>query len=307
MEYQDYYKLLGVSRTDSADQIKRAYRKLAREYHPDKNKNKGAEEKFKQINEAYEVLKDPETRQRYDALGSHWKAGQEFRPPPGFDIFGGSGGLDGFSDFFGAIFGSQFGAEAGSAQQRSRSGTLNRRRPMAQYSEASLQVSIEELYQGASKSITLESRTPFSAPARKDYRVTIPPGTTEGSVIRMSGEELGGELRLKISVLPHAQFRVSGLNLVSDLPVSPSEAALGAKVKLQALDRELAVTVPAGSQSGDKLRLRGLGLPRTKSERGDLIVELKIVVPKVLSIKEREIYERLQKESAFDPRKSARA
>lgn len=306
MKFRDYYEVLGVDRTASADEIQKAYRKLARKYHPDLNKTKEGEDRFKQINEANEVLGDPEKRKRYDMLGANYKAGQDFQPPPEWDFnrrgsqqfdFG-NGGAD-FSDFFSAVFGAGFG---GGSSPFERMGGARRAGPFEQPAqEAELQISIEDSFRGATKSIELRD-----AQGRvRSLNVTIPIGTTDGSTIRLSGKKGESDLYLRIRLAPHPRYSVSGGDLVVKLPVSPWEAALGAKVDLTLPDGTIKVAVPAGSQSGSKLRIRGRGFSPVKGSRGDVLAEIKIVVPTSLSASEREIFEKLQAVSHFNPRSAA--
>lgn len=319
MKYRDYYELLGVSRTASQDEIQREYRKLARKYHPDVNKEKGAEEKFKEINEAYEVLGDPQKRKKYDALGANWKSGQEFRPPPGFDFGefssgqfgpgthtffssggGGGAGLGGFSDFFEAIFGGGFGAhpEHDFTQTAARA-----QRPDAQ---AEVELAIEDIYRGATKTIGLETveydAHGYPHRKRRQFDVRIPPGTTQGSVIRLAGEGGSGDVLLRVKIQPHARFRAEGYDLYMVVAVSPWEAALGEKVTIRAIEQEVKVSIPAGARSGQQLRLRGLGLRSGANSRGDLLAEIQIVVPQTLSVEERRLFEELKTKSKFNPR-----
>jgi len=319
VKFQDYYEVLGVPRNASQEEIKRAHRKFARKYHPDVNKDKGAEKKFKEVSEAYEVLKDPETRKKYDTLGANWKAGQEFTPPPGSEgmqfEFGGAGGQgfsfgdgEGFSDFFEAIFGQRGGPGRSGFEGFSRgggAGASRRRTPQA--SEAPMTLTLEDAYHGATKQITLQD--PASG-ATKTLGVKIPAGTTHGAKIRLAGQGnqgpdgRTGDVILKITLAHHPRFEVHGHNLHTTIPVSPWEAALGAKVPVPTLDGEVTMTVPPGAQSGQKLRLREKGLPKQghAGQRGDLLVHLKTVVPKELTEREKELFESLAKESPFDPR-----
>lgn len=327
VKYQDYYQTLGVARSASADEIQRAYRKLARQYHPDVNKDPAAHEKFKQISEAYEVLKDPEKRKLYDQLGANWKAGQDFRPPPGwqgraqrggggggggveFD-FGGFGGEGAdFSEFFESIFGG--GMAGGFGRAGAGMGGAGRARPrprQGQTHETSVTISLWEAVHGTTRSISVER--PEDGGSRT-YDVKIPAGTTDGSVIRLAGQGspgmFGGEpgdLLLRVQVAPDPRFRVQGRDLVTQVPITPSEAVLGAKVPVEAMDGELVVTIPPGSQSGQRLRVRGKGLPgRGTATAGDLYVELRIVVPKEPSEEERSLYEQIANTSNFRPRES---
>lgn len=324
VKFQDYYEILGVPRTATEAEIKRAYRRLAQKYHPDVNKDPGAEAKFKEINEAYEVLGDPEKRKRYDALGAGWKAGQDFTPPPGWENVrfefrtGGRGSqeafdfgsLGGFSDFFEMLFGQGFGSRF-TADHHEDAGLFSAN---GEDQEAAITISLEEAYRGATKTIALETQTldRRGVPHRalKQYDVRIPPGTTEGSRIRLAGQGspgrgggAPGDLYLRVHIAPHPRFTVHGHNLHTTLNVAPWEAALGAKVHVPTLDETIAVNIPAGSQSGQQLRVRGKGLPLGKDGGyGDLIVTLRIVVPQRLSARERQLFEELAKTSSFNPR-----
>jgi len=333
VKFQDYYETLGVSRTASPQEITKAYRKLARKYHPDVNKNPDAEEKFKQLSEAYEVLKDPEKRQRYDALGENWKAGQEFTPPPGWeDLFGsfmgqagtatggkgfsfqfGSGG--GFSDFFNSLFGDTgagFDFDPRSRGHSSRAGKMRERPPAP--TEAELAVTLEEAFRGAVRNIALEiseyDERGTLQRKTKTYQVKIPAGITEGKVIRLAGQGAkgrsgkAGDLLLRIRLNPHPHFRAEGHTIHYTLPLSPWEAALGAKVQVTTLDGTVAISVPPGSQSGQTLRLKGKGLAINETVRGDMFVELKIALPRHLSSEEKRLFEQLQQVSSFNPRTS---
>lgn len=346
VKYQDYYQILGVSRTASQEEIQRAYRKLARQYHPDVNKDPAAHEKFKQVSEAYEVLKDPEKRKLYDQLGADWKAGQDFRPPPGWQTgaggrraapgaagTGGAGGGAGFdftgfgvgegadfSDFFESIFGSA-GADFGGARRPGAgmggAGTAGPRaqpRPRrGQSHELAVTISLWEAVHGTTRSISVERPpAPGEEGATKTYDVKIPAGTADGAVIRLAGQgspgAFGGEagdLLLRVQVAPDPRFKVHGRDLVTRVPITPSEAVLGAKVSVDAMDGQLVVTVPAGSQSGQRLRIRGKGLPaRGETDAGDLYVEVRIEVPKEPSDEERALYEQIAKISNFHPRQA---
>lgn len=322
VKFQDYYEILGVPRSASAEEIRRAYRKLARQYHPDVNKAKDAEEKFKRINEAYEVLKDPETRQRYDSLGSNWKAGQEFRPPPGFESFtfhfGGPGGRShrgdtaGFSDFFEALFGGSFGDAGGGGQRRA-----GRRGPSpfsgfenfgefeagpGAFSgdvESEVEIPMETAVAGGTVSVRLA----MPGQGTRSYDVKIPKAMVEGRKIRLAGQgQQGGDLYLKIRYRPDPRFEVEGANVVTEAKVTPWEAALGAKVPVETMEGRVQVTIPAGSSSGKRLRMKGHGLPKGEGGRGDLLVRVMVHVPAKLSPRERELMEKLAKESGFNPR-----
>jgi curved DNA-binding protein len=304
--YRDYYEALGVPRDASEEDIRRAYRRLARQNHPDVNKDPEAEQRFKEISEAYEVLRDPEKRARYDRLGSNWRVGQDVSGDPGFDDvrvdFGGAdfGGADfggDFSDLFEGLFGGR--ARGGRRTRRGGSDGFSAR---GADQEAVLELSLDEAARGGRRSITLGDG--------RDYEVDIPPGAVDGQRIRLAGEGaagLGGgtpgDLYLRVRVRPHPRFRVEGRDLYTDLPVAPWEAALGAEVEVGTLDGRARVKVPAGSSCGRRLRLRGEGLPGPGGKSGDLYAEVKIVVPKKLSRDERKLFEQLAEKSKFDPRK----
>jgi curved DNA-binding protein len=301
VKFQDYYETLGVARDASREEIQRAYRKLARKYHPDVNKEPGAEEKFKQAGEAYEVLKDPDKRKKYDELGHNWKAGQDFRPPPGYENvsfnFGGPGGKQGsfrpggFSDFFEMFFG-QSGGHTGQASpfedMMNGGGGRPRQRP-APEQQAELTITLEEAHRGASRQLQLQGPG-----GTKTLDVKIPAGATDGMKMRLKGQGVV----LLIRIAKHARFEVDGKDLTTSVDVTPWEAALGAKVPVQTLDGEVAVTVPPGAASGARLRLRDKGI----GGKGDLLVRLRIVVPKELTEKEKELFEQLKNESRFNPR-----
>ena len=317
VKFQDYYEILGVGRDASEGEIKKAYRKLARTYHPDVNKDREAEEKFKQINEAHEVLKDPEKRKLYDQLGPDWQSGQEFKPPPGwedvhFDFQTGPGAEafdfgGGFSDFFETLFGGRMAAGGGGGVRQA-SWVMR-----GQDQEAQIEVSLEDAYHGATRTITLQGHEidPQGQirPTVQNIQVKIPPGVTDGTRIRLSGkggEGMGGgtpgDLYLRVNIEPHLRFRVEGHDLVVDVPLAPWEAALGSTVEVPVMDGTVNLKIPAGSQSGQKLRLRGKGLPKKDSQKGDLFVRLKIAIPKDLSKREEELFSEMAKVSTFDPR-----
>ncbi|MGM0428457.1 MAG: DnaJ C-terminal domain-containing protein [Thermodesulfobacteriota bacterium] len=323
VEYKDYYKTLGVSRDAGQDEIQQAYRKLARKYHPDLNKAADAEQKFKDLNEAYEVLKDPEKRQKYDQLGARWKEGQDFRPPPGWEdtrfqygprpgtgtegAFWGSDEI--FSDFFSTLFGGGFQRAQGGAEGR---GPFVRQQSGVDH-EAALQISLEEAYRGGTKTITLTSQetgpdgTVSNRPRRFD--VKIPKGILPGQKIRLAGQGgpgsgggQPGDLFLKVDIQPHPRFRLQDRNLYTDLSLAPWEAALGTEVQVQTLDGSLTLKIPSGTQSGRKLRLKGKGMPNPKGAPGDLYVVAQIKVPRRLSKKEQELFQEMSKVSSFNPR-----
>jgi curved DNA-binding protein len=306
VQYKDYYESLGVPRTATPDEIKKSFRKLARLYHPDVAKDKKkAEEKFKEINEAYEVLSDADKRKKYDELGANWKSGAEFRPPPGNGGFSGGqafrGGRrgaqefefegTGFSDFFEQIFGSRmrggnFGGQGGFGGER-----------VAQQSrdiEGDIMVTLEEAQRGSVRTVTVrhENRT-------DSQQVKIPAGITEGQKLRIAGRgEGGGDLYLRVRLAKHPDFEVDGHNLVHELELAPWEAALGAEISVPTLEGKVNIKIPAGTASGQKLRVRGRGLGKT----GDLLVITKIVVPTKISDAEKKLWEQLKRESKFNPR-----
>lgn len=290
VKFQDYYETLGVKRDASPDDIQRAYRKLARQYHPDVNKSPEAEAKFKQASEAYEVLKDAEKRRKYDTLGANWKAGQEFRPPPGsgfegFEFRSGDGahgfnfrGGGQFSDFFEALFGQHMRGTPGSDPF---SGFSQQHDNFRGEQEAEISVSLTEAHRGSTRSLTLQ--TPQG---NKSIDVKIPAGTKPGQKVRLRGEGLV----LKINVASDPRFTVDGADLVTDVPVSPALAALGGKVDVPTLDGNVTMTIPAGTSSGAKLRLKDKGI----GGKGDLFARIRIVIPKKLTEAERKLYEQLR-------------
>lgn len=309
VKYQDYYKLLGVSRTAGADKVQRAFRKLARKYHPDVNKDPAAAGKFTQINEAYEVLKDPKKRESYDTLGENWKAGQDFTPPPGWENYdfdiggrpgagrpGGSAGgpgfsfsSEGFSNFFDLFFNQEAGGHGGG-------GFATPRRPPAR--EIDFSLTLEEACHGGTRRLALQGPD-----GERSLEVNIPPGAVSGSKIRLKGQGGGGaDLMLKVRLRHHDGFEVHGHNLTVNLPLSPWEAALGAKLAVKTVEGQVSVTVPPGTGSGQRLRVAGHGLPNRDSKRGDLFVRVRIVVPKTLTDEERRLLEQLRDESKFEPR-----
>ncbi len=324
MEYRDYYQTLNVPRSASADDIKKAYRRLARKYHPDVSKEKDAEEKFKQVQEAYEVLKDPEKRAAYDQLGSNWKAGQEFRPPPdfggGFEFRGGPRGPGGaefessFSDFFSSLFGgggaSPFG-EVGAGPFGGAGGRGRRAPRKGRDHHARIDIDLEEAFRGGARMVELqrpELADDGTLQLRKHtVRVNIPAGITDGQQLRLAGqgEEStsggpAGDLFLEVHMRPHKQFKLDGRDITVTLPVAPWEAALGATVQVPTLGGPVDMRIPAGAQSGQKLRLRGRGLPGTPP--GDEFVQLKVVLPPADSPQARALYEQMQREMSFDAR-----
>ena len=312
VKFKDYYEVLGLPRGASEDEIRKTYRQLARKYHPDVNPNdKSAEEKFKEINEAYEVLSDADKRKRYDELGANWKSGADFTPPPGArngrvnftdfaDGFGGARSASDFSDFFESLFGGR-----GSARS-----SADFRMP-AQDIEAEISLTLEEAHRGVKRNITLQSS---GTDRMKSLEVTIPPGVRAGTVIRLAGQgEPGanggppGDLYLHVRIEPHPLFETIGdADVQIEFPVAPWEAALGAKVTVPTLDGPVEMKIPSGTQGGKRLRLRGQGLPtrinQRRGGRGDQYVKIKIVIPPKLTAKEKDLFEKLAAESKFDPR-----
>jgi curved DNA-binding protein len=311
MEYKDYYKIMGVKRDATQDEIKRAYRKLARKYHPDVSKEQDAERKFKEVGEAYEVLKDAEKRAAYDQLGSQWKAGQDFRPPPGwqggfeFRDFGSAGpDIGGFSDFFETLFG-QGGRRPGGAR------SARDFRARGEDHHAKVLIDLEDSYSGTSRSITLqipEADAQGRVMARsRTLNVRIPKGIRQGQQIRLAGQGgagfgggEAGDLYLEVEFNPGGRYRVDGADVYLDLPLAPWEAALGANVKVPIPGGAVDLKVPPNSQAGKKLRLKGRGIPA--HQPGDLYVVLQIALPPADTPRQRELYEQMKREFTFNPR-----
>jgi len=300
----DHYRTLGVARGVGADEIRRTFFALAREFHPDVNKSPGAEERYKELNEAYEVLKDPEKRKKYDTLGANWRQGEPFTPPPGWEVSGmpfgeGAGGFD-FSEFFRTLFGGMGGFPEEQPYRRT-----VRRPQKGEDHEAEIEVSLEEAARGGSRHIALE--TPAG---RREYDVAIPKGVSDGTRIRLAGQGApgrgggpAGDLYLKVRLKKDPRFTVDCHNLKTTLDLAPWEAALGCEVPVQTLEGMVTVKVPPGISSGQTLRLKDKGLPTRGGSVGDLLVTVRIVTPKNLSEKERELWKALAAASNFEPRK----
>jgi curved DNA-binding protein len=323
--YRDYYDVLGVPRGASADEIRAAYRRLARENHPDVSKDPDASARFSEISEGYEVLRDPEKRARYDRLGPNWRADQDVSGAEGFrgrgaggrggasDGFGdgdvrfdfGTGGDADFSDFFQSLFGGGRAASRGGRRRPPPGAGDDAFSRRGGDHEATIELTLEEAARGGKRRFTLDDG--------RDYEVTIPPGVRDGQRIRLAGQGSpgvgggpSGDLFLRVRLQPHPRFRVDGRDLEVDLPVSPWEAALGAKVPVPTLDGDATVKVPRGSSSGRRLRLAGQGMPGPQGERGDLHAVVKIVVQKTLKREEKQAYKHLAEASeGFDPRRAA--
>jgi curved DNA-binding protein len=313
VEFRDYYETLGVPKTATEDEIRTAFRKLARKYHPDVAKDKkAAEEKFKQINEAYEVLSDPEKRRKYDQLGANWNQPGGFQPPPGWGAqqpgggggfhrygTGGDGGVEfefggtGFSDFFEAFFGGGRGRSAFG-------GGFGRPQPEAERGsdvEADIMVPLEEALNGATRQVSLRRS---GSKKVETYQVKIPRGVREGQRIRLAGQgEAGerggqsGDLFLRVRLARHPDFRVEGSDLVHEDKIFPWQAVLGTEIQVATLEGDVRLKVPAGTRSGQRFRLKGRGLPGTSGARGDLYVELQIEVPKNITDRERQLWAEL--------------
>jgi curved DNA-binding protein len=335
-DFKDYYEILGVDRGASQDDVQKAYRKLARKYHPDVNREAAAEDRFKEVGEAYEVLKDPEKRKKYDRFGHAWKQAQQRTggaPPgwenvrveygPGFDFdFGGAGGgrgggdAEAFSSLFEQLFGGRaggggrgggrdpFGGGFAGFQARAAGPRAARRGGDV---EAEVELGLEEAARGGKRQVTLADP---ETGQRQTLEVTIPPGIQLGKKLRLGGqggEGLGGagrgDLLLKVRIAPHPRFRLDGRDLHTKLEVAPWEAALGGEAEVPTLDGSQRVRIPAGTSSGRRIRLRGKGFPGSGGKpAGDLFAEVSIAVPKELSERERELFEELAETSGFRPR-----
>lgn len=344
MEYKDYYEILGVKRDAAESEIKSAYRKLARKYHPDLNKTKEAEAKFKDINEAYEVLSDKAKRQRYDSLGSGWQGGQSYTPPPGFENFGFGGGggnyqtfnfngqdIGGFSDFFSSLFGDMMGGSArggfgggfegfdfGAAQQQTRRSGSSRRQAKAEDLDITktLNITIKDIYSkepinvkysDMKKCTQCPPNGGFCSACggtgiineQKSIKVKLPPEVKQGQKIRVKGEGNAdaygnkGDLYLIINI-SDSEYEVDGADLTKDIEITPSEAVLGVKKEIETLQGTVTVKIPPKTSTGQKLRLKDLGLPKKGGGKGNLNVRIKIVIPKNLTDKQIELYRQIQ-------------
>ena len=296
LQYKDYYEILGVARSASQDDIRKAYRKLAKQYHPDISKEKNADARYREINEAYEVLKDPDKRAKYDTLGADWQQGQDFTPPPGWGDRGGyveyGGEWDSFSDFFKTVFGG-FGARGGDVfGGASRSG---RRVVHQRDSEVELVLSLEDAARGGTHTFSLHSS---GGGAPQTINVKLPRGIIEGSRIRLPGKAPGGgDINVTLHIAPHAIFTVEGHNLTRALRIEPWQAVLGCTIAVSTLFGSVDVKIPAGIQNGQKLRLKGKGLPMRDNDDafGDLYVRIEVNIPKFITEKQKELWEELAK------------
>lgn len=304
MEYKDYYKILGVERSATQDEIRKAFRRMAAKYHPDRNKDPGAEDRFKEVNEANEVLSDPDKRSRYDQLGNDWRAGENFRPPPGWsgnashsphfnasffeDIarqgFDGSSSAGGFSDFFESLFGNS---------NSFRKSASNFQRGSATSQEATIQLTVEDIYHGARKTIRL--------PSGESLQVQIPAGITEGQKLRLTGKgPRGSDIYLKIKLKEHPLYHLDGKDIHMELPITPWEAALGETIALPTPNGRINLKIPQSSQSGKKMRLKARGLPGEPA--GDLYVTLLVNTPPADTAEQKEYYARMKAMFDWNPR-----
>jgi len=307
MKFKDYYETLGLERDASEGEIKSSYRKLARKYHPDVSKEADAEERFKEVGEAYNVLKDPEKRSAYDQLGEQWEQGQDFRPPPewatGFEFHGGGSAAEGaaYSDFFESLFGQ------GGAEQRSRPGRIDR----GTDHHAKIVIGLEDAYFGATREIILQSpeydQQGHVRNRNRKLSVRIPKGVKRGQHIRLAGQGSAapgdgraGDLYLEIEFRPHEFYRVDEVDVSYDLPVTPWEAALGAKISVPTPQGPVDLKIPPGSSGGRKLRLKGRGIPGNPA--GNLTVTLRVELPPADKAIAKELYEKMAKELSFNPR-----
>jgi curved DNA-binding protein len=318
VQYKDYYETLGVPRTADADTLKKSFRKLAREFHPDVAKDKKrAEEKFKEINEAYEVLSDPAKRKKYDELGADWKSGADFRGAGGQPGFGGRRtyrstgpaagepefefGNAGFSSFFEQMFGSRFNGGQGFGGPGGES-------ERGQDIEGDIVVTLEEAMHGSVREVSVRHRVGRTIKT-ETHQVKIPPGVTEGQKLRLSGRGeaatgggAAGDLYLRVRLAKHPDFEVEGYNLIHEAELAPWEAVLGAEIFVPTLAGRVKIKIAAGTQNGQKLRVRGRGLIQRDGPAGDLIVVTSVALPQTLSEGEKKLWEQLARESKFHPR-----
>jgi curved DNA-binding protein len=307
MKYKDYYAILGVEHGASEDEIKKAYRRLARKYHPDVSKEPDADARFKEMAEAYATLKDAEKRAAYDQLGRHGP-GEEFQPPPGWSTqFGDAGPI-----FEGVDLADLFAGLAGSHRRGARPGAAHAMH--GQDYEVTVPITLEDAYHGTEVGLDLsttefdEHGSPHRVP--RSVKARIPKGAIDGQVLRLPGQGgkgihggRVGDVYLNVSLRPHRLYRVSGHDLFLDLPVAPWEAALGAKVRIPTLAGPVDLTVPAGTRAGQQLRLAGRGLPMPQGGAGDLYAIVQIAMPAELSKRERDLLQELASASSFDPRR----
>ena len=317
VQFKDYYQILGVSKTATEDEIKKAFRKLARQYHPDVAKNKTeAESKFKEINEAYEVLSDSEKRKKYDTLGTNWNQAGGYNPPPGWQggytasdgdyefNFGGTGFSDFFETFFGGRAGDMFSGFGGTAPRQTagsqRGGDI----------EGVLMVTLNEVFQGSVRAVTLRTTHPRNGQTQtQTIQVRIPAGVQDGQLIKVAGRGnpgtgrgTPGDLYLRVKLEKHPDFTVRERDLYYELELAPWEAALGTSVTIPTLDKTVTVKINPGTSSGQKLRIRGHGLPNRQGDRGDLYAVINIQIPAKLSAEEKTLWEKLAAISSFRPR-----
>lgn len=288
VQYKDYYEILGVPRSATPDEIRKAYRKLAKKYHPDVSKEKDADVRYKDVNEAYEVLKDPEKRERYDTLGPNWEQGQDFAPPPGWQgggmrvEFGGD--MGGFSDFFKTIFGGGFSEMF--------AGGTHARAPVRRDSEVDLELTLEDAVRGGTHTLVMRS----ADGGQRTINVRLPQGIAEGSRIRLPGKASGGgDIYVNLHLAPHPVFQVNGYDLTRNMRIASWDAVLGHEVQVETLSGSVSMKVPPGTQSGQRLRLRGKGLPKRGGGNGDLFVRVEVDLPRHLTERQRELWEELAK------------
>jgi len=308
MEYKDYYAILGIDKKANDDEIKKAYRRLARKYHPDVSKEKNAENQFKDVHEAYEVLKDPKKREAYDTLGANWRGGQDFRPPPNWEgqQFSGSDGsqfsaddMGQFSDFFSQMFGGGGGRRGGFRQSRGFEDVQQRGADQ----NAKIGISLSDAYRGTSR--TFQLQMPDGV---RTIKVNIPAGSLTGQKLRLSGQGgpgisggPAGDLYLEVEVLPDSLYSLQGKDIYITLPVTPWEAALGAEIKVPTLGGAVGMKLSPGSQAGQKLRLKGRGLPGNPA--GDQYAMLQVVTPAANTPEQKKIYEEMATAMPLNPRK----